>query len=138
MIDVNDHSGPPRVAVGIQVGAHHRLTDFESTTRPRCPACSASFAVTPTAAASWQRSSPWPRKAVCRPRRVGFTSAGPRSLFDERIEIRDGRMWVPDRPGLGFTLSGRMRALTRSRLSSGPDRLRTKHLSRRLLIKQAA
>jgi len=33
-------------------------------------------------------------------------------LFEERIEIRDGRMFVPDRPGLGFTLSDRMRALT--------------------------
>jgi L-talarate/galactarate dehydratase len=33
-------------------------------------------------------------------------------LFEERIDIRDGRMWVPDRPGLGFTLSDRMRALT--------------------------
>ena len=26
-------------------------------------------------------------------------------LFDERLEIRDGRMLVPDRPGLGLTLS---------------------------------
>ncbi|MBJ3776286.1 L-talarate/galactarate dehydratase [Acuticoccus mangrovi] len=26
-------------------------------------------------------------------------------LFNERLEIRDGRMWVSDRPGLGFTLS---------------------------------
>ena len=34
-------------------------------------------------------------------------------LFEERIEIRDGRMWVPDRPGLGFTLSDRMRSLAR-------------------------
>ena len=34
-------------------------------------------------------------------------------LFEERIEIRDGQMWVPDRPGLGFTLSDRMRSLTR-------------------------
>lgn len=33
-------------------------------------------------------------------------------LFDERIDIHDGRMWVPDRPGLGFTLSERMRELT--------------------------
>ncbi|MFC5730629.1 MULTISPECIES: L-talarate/galactarate dehydratase [Nocardioides] len=33
-------------------------------------------------------------------------------LFEERIDIHDGRMWVPDRPGLGFTLSERMRALT--------------------------
>ena len=34
-------------------------------------------------------------------------------LFEERIDIRDGQMWVPDRPGLGFTLSDRMRSLTR-------------------------
>ncbi len=34
-------------------------------------------------------------------------------LFEERIDIHDGRMWVPDRPGLGFTLSERMRSLTR-------------------------
>ncbi|GAA1194964.1 L-talarate/galactarate dehydratase [Prauserella alba] len=33
-------------------------------------------------------------------------------LFEERIDIHDGRMWVPDRAGLGFTLSDRMRALT--------------------------
>ncbi len=33
-------------------------------------------------------------------------------LFDERIEIRDGQMWVPDRPGLGFTISERCRELT--------------------------
>jgi len=26
-------------------------------------------------------------------------------LFNEQLEIRDGRMWVPNRPGLGFTLS---------------------------------
>ncbi|MEV4218473.1 mandelate racemase/muconate lactonizing enzyme family protein [Nonomuraea sp. NPDC049725] len=28
-------------------------------------------------------------------------------LFEERLEIRDGRMLVPDRPGLGLTLSDR-------------------------------
>ncbi|WP_114560783.1 L-talarate/galactarate dehydratase [Desertihabitans aurantiacus] len=33
-------------------------------------------------------------------------------LFDERIDISDGRMWLPERPGLGFTLSEQMRALT--------------------------
>ncbi|MBG6095231.1 L-talarate/galactarate dehydratase [Nocardioides sp. WG-D5] len=33
-------------------------------------------------------------------------------LFEERIDIHDGRMWVPDRPGLGFTLSDQMRKLT--------------------------
>ncbi|GAA4921278.1 L-alanine-DL-glutamate epimerase-like enolase superfamily enzyme [Nonomuraea thailandensis] len=30
-------------------------------------------------------------------------------LFEERLEIADGRMAVPDRPGLGLTLSGRAR-----------------------------
>jgi L-talarate/galactarate dehydratase len=40
-------------------------------------------------------------------------------LFDERIEIRDGRMWLPDRPGLGFTLSDRMRALTKESAEFG-------------------
>lgn len=34
-------------------------------------------------------------------------------LFEERIEIRDGRIWVPDRPGLGFTLTPRLRELTK-------------------------
>jgi L-alanine-DL-glutamate epimerase-like enolase superfamily enzyme len=28
-------------------------------------------------------------------------------LFNERIDIRDGRMLVPDRPGLGLSLSDR-------------------------------
>jgi L-alanine-DL-glutamate epimerase-like enolase superfamily enzyme len=30
-------------------------------------------------------------------------------LFEERLEIAGGRMTVPDRPGLGLTLSGRAR-----------------------------
>ena len=33
-------------------------------------------------------------------------------LFDERITIRDGRMLVPDRPGLGVTISERARRWT--------------------------
>lgn len=33
-------------------------------------------------------------------------------LFEESLETRDGRMWVSDRPGLGFTLSGQARAWT--------------------------
>jgi L-alanine-DL-glutamate epimerase-like enolase superfamily enzyme len=33
-------------------------------------------------------------------------------LFNERLEIRDGRMWLPNRPGLGFTLSERALAWT--------------------------
>jgi L-talarate/galactarate dehydratase len=40
-------------------------------------------------------------------------------LFEERVDIRDGRMWVPDRPGLGFTLSDRMRALTKETAEIG-------------------
>ncbi|MDT9592095.1 mandelate racemase/muconate lactonizing enzyme family protein [Nocardioides zeae] len=33
-------------------------------------------------------------------------------LFNESLETRDGRMWVSDRPGLGFTLSDQARAWT--------------------------
>lgn len=33
-------------------------------------------------------------------------------LFEERLETRDGRMIVPDRPGLGITLSDQCRAWT--------------------------
>ena len=33
-------------------------------------------------------------------------------LFNEHLEIRDGRMLVPGRPGLGFTLSDQARAWT--------------------------
>ncbi len=33
-------------------------------------------------------------------------------LFEERMVIRDGRMLVPDRPGLGLTLSGQVDAWT--------------------------
>jgi L-talarate/galactarate dehydratase len=40
-------------------------------------------------------------------------------LFDEHLEIRDGRMWVSDRPGLGFTLSEQARAWTVGRAEFG-------------------
>ncbi|QGN34993.1 mandelate racemase/muconate lactonizing enzyme family protein [Microlunatus sp. Gsoil 973] len=33
-------------------------------------------------------------------------------LFVERLETRDGRMWLSDRPGLGITLSDQARSLT--------------------------
>ncbi len=33
-------------------------------------------------------------------------------LFNEHLETRDGRMWVSDRPGLGFTLSEQAHAWT--------------------------
>ena len=32
-----------------------------------------------------------------------FEWLGP--LFNEQMQLKDGRMWVSDRPGLGFTLS---------------------------------
>ena len=32
-----------------------------------------------------------------------FEWLGP--LFNEQLQLKGGRMWVPDRPGLGFTLS---------------------------------
>lgn len=40
-------------------------------------------------------------------------------LFEEQPEIRDGRMWVPDRPGLGFSLTSKMRELTLETASVG-------------------
>ena len=42
-------------------------------------------------------------------------------LFEERIDIRDGQIFVPDRPGLGFTLSEQMRALTVETADSRPE-----------------
>ena len=40
-------------------------------------------------------------------------------LFNERIEIRDGRMLVPTRPGLGLTLSEQVKAWTREEAQVG-------------------
>lgn len=40
-------------------------------------------------------------------------------LFNERIDIRDGRMLVPTRPGLGLTLSGQVKAWTREEAQVG-------------------
>ncbi len=41
-------------------------------------------------------------------------------LFEERIDIHDGRMWLSERPGLGFTLSEQMRRLTVQTCTIGP------------------
>jgi L-alanine-DL-glutamate epimerase-like enolase superfamily enzyme len=40
-------------------------------------------------------------------------------LFDERLEIRDGRVLVPDRPGLGLTLSVQAAAWTKEQAEFG-------------------
>src|SRR3546814_5336552 len=40
-------------------------------------------------------------------------------VFNERLEIRDGRMHVPDRPGLGFTLSEAAASRTREAVEFG-------------------
>lgn len=40
-------------------------------------------------------------------------------LFNERLETRDGRMIVPDRPGLGFTFSDQARAWTTDSVEFG-------------------
>ena len=40
-------------------------------------------------------------------------------LFNERMDIRDGRMLVPTRPGLGLTLSEQSRAWTRETCEVG-------------------
>lgn len=42
-------------------------------------------------------------------------------LFNERLEIRDGRMIVPNRPGLGFSLSEQARAWTVDSTVFGSD-----------------
>jgi L-alanine-DL-glutamate epimerase-like enolase superfamily enzyme len=40
-------------------------------------------------------------------------------LFNERLAISNGRMWVPTRPGLGLSLSEQCRAWTRERAEAG-------------------
>jgi L-alanine-DL-glutamate epimerase-like enolase superfamily enzyme len=40
-------------------------------------------------------------------------------LFNERIEIKDGRMRVPTRPGLGLTLSDQVKTWTREQAELG-------------------
>jgi L-alanine-DL-glutamate epimerase-like enolase superfamily enzyme len=40
-------------------------------------------------------------------------------LFNERLETHDGRMYVPNRPGLGFTLSDQARAWTTDSVEFG-------------------
>ncbi len=40
-------------------------------------------------------------------------------LFEERVQIRDGRMLVPTRPGLGLTLSEQARRWTRESVECG-------------------
>lgn len=37
-------------------------------------------------------------------------------LFNERLQVRDGRMLVPNRPGLGLTLSDRARTWITDRI----------------------
>jgi L-talarate/galactarate dehydratase len=40
-------------------------------------------------------------------------------LFNEQLTLKDGRMWLPSRPGLGFTLSEQAQAWTRERFETG-------------------
>jgi L-alanine-DL-glutamate epimerase-like enolase superfamily enzyme len=40
-------------------------------------------------------------------------------LFNERLQIADGRMLVPNRPGLGLSLSEQTRAWTAERATFG-------------------
>ena len=46
-----------------------------------------------------------------------FEWLGP--LFNEQMQLKDGRMWVSDRPGLGFTLSEQAQAWTVARETFG-------------------
>ena len=54
-----------------------------------------------------------PGRGLSRPSRGSSTSTGSEPLFNERLEIQDGRMLVPTRPGLGFSLTEQARAWTR-------------------------
>ncbi len=40
-------------------------------------------------------------------------------MFNERLRIAGGRMWVPDRPGLEFSSSEQARAWTKARQAFG-------------------
>jgi L-talarate/galactarate dehydratase len=40
-------------------------------------------------------------------------------LFNEQLSLKEGRMWLPSRPGLGFTLSSQAQAWTRERFECG-------------------
>ncbi len=42
-------------------------------------------------------------------------------LFNERLEIRDGRMLVPSRPGLGLSLSEQVKGWTREEAEIGGE-----------------
>jgi L-alanine-DL-glutamate epimerase-like enolase superfamily enzyme len=46
-----------------------------------------------------------------------FEWLGP--MFNETMQLKDGRMWVSDRPGLGFTLSEQALAWTRDSVEFG-------------------
>lgn len=46
-----------------------------------------------------------------------FEWLGP--LFNEQLQLKDGRMWVPDRPGLGFSLSEQALAWRREQAEFG-------------------
>jgi L-alanine-DL-glutamate epimerase-like enolase superfamily enzyme len=43
-------------------------------------------------------------------------------LFNEQLELRDGRMWVSERHGLGFTLSEQARRWTQQSCEFGNAR----------------
>jgi L-talarate/galactarate dehydratase len=46
-----------------------------------------------------------------------FEWLGP--LFNEQLTLKNGRMWLPDRPGFGFTLSEQAQAWTQGRAEFG-------------------
>lgn len=46
-------------------------------------------------------------------KKFGIKCFGIEPLFDERLEIKDGRMFVPNRAGLGLTISELTRDYTK-------------------------
>ena len=59
----------------------------------------------------WRSTCTSPRRTAIEPWLEHFEWLEP--LFNERLEMKDGRMLVPDRPGAGFSLSEQARAWTK-------------------------
>ena len=114
------------------VAEHGRMitagaVDFIQPDAPRVGGITPFLKVLPwpsSTGSAWHRTSRW--RSTCtspRPTRIElwvehFDWLEP--LFNERLLVADGKMIVPDRPGLGFTLSDQAAAWTVDRTAIGP------------------
>ena len=129
---VGEHIAPDRA----QVRRHHPARRAADRRHHPVPAAGRRWPIRPVC--NLRRTSRWRSICISRP-------AYPREpwvehfewlnpLFNERLETRDGRMNVPNRPGLGFTLSEQARAWTTDTVEFGrsPTKSAAPSLSRRL------